>query len=388
MYKRWTTVFLLLLGIVVLHAQQAHVNLDWAPQRNDEGLRPFMSNAVSPEVHDDHTVTFRVLAPDVEDIFLSGSIMRALKSEKPLPFTKGEDGIWSLTVGPMTPEIYYYKLIIDGVSVVDPANTLVGFADQPGFSILVVHGDGPAWYDAKPVPHGAVTRHIYHSDVTGGEREIYVYTPPDYDVAKKYPVLYLVGGSGELASTWSLFGRVNYIEDNLIAEGKALPMIIAMPNNQMVHRMDPKHREKSFPMFNDEMIKEVIPFVEKNYSVKTSKHDRAISGLSMGGRHAQIVGLNNLDVFGSIGMLSGAESMDLNPGVFDDPKLNEKIDYLFVGAGTNETTPTSRHAVFHDELEKRQIEHEYYIGSDGAHDFVTWRHLLYYKFLPKLWRDN
>lgn len=388
MYKRWTTVFLLLLGIVVLDAQQAHVNLDWAPQRNDEGLRPFMSNAVSPEVHDDHTVTFRVLAPDVEDIFLSGSIMRALKSEKPLPFTKGEDGIWSLTVGPMTPEIYYYKLIIDGVSVVDPANTLVGFADQPGFSILVVHGDGPAWYDAKPVPHGAVTRHIYHSDVTGGEREIYVYTPPDYDVAKKYPVLYLVGGSGELASTWSLFGRVNYIEDNLIAEGKALPMIIAMPNNQMVHRMDPKHREKSFPMFNDEMIKEVIPFVEKNYSVKTSKHDRAISGLSMGGRHAQIVGLNNLDVFGSIGMLSGAESMDLNPGVFDDPKLNEKIDYLFVGAGTNETTPTSRHAVFHDELEKRQIEHEYYIGSDGAHDFVTWRHLLYYKFLPKLWRDN
>lgn len=388
MYKRWTTVFLLLLGIVVLDAQQAHVNLDWAPQRNDEGLRPFMSNAVSPEVHDDHTVTFRVLAPDVEDIFLSGSIMRALKSEKPLPFTKGEDGIWSLTVGPMTPEIYYYKLIIDGVSVVDPANTLVGFADQPGFSILVVHGDGPAWYDAKPVPHGAVTRHIYHSDVTGGEREIYVYTPPGYDVVKKYPVLYLVGGSGELASTWSLFGRVNYIEDNLIAEGKALPMIIAMPNNQMVHRMDPKHREKSFPMFNDEMIKEVIPFVEKNYSVKTSKHDRAISGLSMGGRHAQIVGLNNLDVFGSIGMLSGAESMDLNPGVFDDPKLNEKIDYLFVGAGTNETTPTSRHAVFHDELEKRQIEHEYYIGSDGAHDFVTWRHLLYYKFLPKLWRDN
>ena len=288
----------------------------------------------------------------------------------------------------MTPEIYYYKLIIDGVSVVDPANTLVGFADQPGFSIVVVHGDAPAWYDAKQVPHGAVTRHIYHSDVTGGEREMYVYTPPGYDVSKKYPVLYLVGGSGELASTWSLFGRVNFIEDNLIAEGKALPMIIAMPNNQVIHRMDPKHKEKSFPLFNDEMIKVVIPFVEKNYSVKTSKHDRAISGLSMGGRHAQIIGLNNLDVFGSIGMLSGAESMDLNPGVFDDPNLNDKIDYLFVGAGTNETTPQSRHALFHDELVKRNIEHEYYIGSDGAHDFVTWRHLLYYKFLPKLWKDN
>lgn len=388
MSKKWIIIPLFILGIVEIWAQQAHVNLDWAPQRNDAGLNPFMANAISPEVHDNHTVTFRVRASDVKEVLLSGSILGALESKKPLPFTRGEDGIWSLTVGPVTPEIYYYKLIIDGVSVVDPANTLVGFADQPGFSIVVVHGDGPAWYDARQVPHGAVTRHIYHSDVTGGEREMYVYTPPGYDNSKKYPVLYLVGGSGELASTWSLFGRVNFIQDNLIAEDKALPMIIAMPNNQMVHRMDPEHKEKSFPMFNDEMIKEVIPFVESNYSVKTSKNDRAISGLSMGGRHAQIIGLNNLDLFGSIGMLSGAETITLNPGVFDDPDLNDKIDYLFVGAGTNETTPQSRHVLFHDELVKRDIEHEYYIGSDGAHDFVTWRHLLYYKFLPNLWRDN
>jgi len=93
-------------------------------------------------------------------------------------------------------------------------------------------------------------------------------------------------------------------------------------------------------------------------------------------------------VFGSIGILSAAESMDKNPGVFDDPKLNDKIDYLFVGAGTNETTPTSRHVVFHQELEKRNVKHEYYIGSDGAHDFITWRHLLYYRFLPTLWRKQ
>ena len=388
MNKQCLIVFLLLLGITELSAQQAHVNLDWAPQRIDDGFTPFMANTISPEVHDNHTVSFRVKAPDAKEVYLSGSILLALKSREAIAFSKGEDGIWSLLVGPIPPEIYYYKLIIDGVSVVDPANTLVGFADQPGFSILVVHGDGPAWYDARNVPHGAVTRHIYHSDVTGGEREMYVYTPPKYDASIKYPVLYLVGGSGELASTWSLFGRVNFIEDNLISEGKALPMIIAMPNNQMVHRRDPAHKDKSFPMFNEEMIKEVIPFVEKNYSVKTSKHDRAISGLSMGARHAQIIGLNNLDVFGSIGMLSGAESMDLNPGIFEDPDLNTKIDYLFVGAGSYETNPQSRHVVFHDELVKRNIEHQYYIGSDGAHDFVTWRHLLYYEFLPKLWRTN
>lgn len=386
------TTFILFVFIMVFgemgFAQQSHINLDWAPQKNREGLVPFMANTISPEVNDDHTVTFRYKATDAKDVSLAGDFLRTLKSTKPIPFIKGSDGIWSLTVGPVTPEIYYYKFMVDGALIVDPANTLVGFASQPGFSILVVHGNGPAFYDAKNVPHGIVSRHVYHSDVTAGEREIYVYTPPAYDPKKKYPVLYLVGGSGEVASTWSLIGRVNFIQDNLMAEGKALPMIIAMPNNQVVHRMDPKHTEKTFPIFNNEMLKEVIPFVEKNYSVKADKHNRAIAGLSMGGRHAQIVGLNNLNIFGSIGILSAAESMDLNPGVFDDPKLNDKIDYLFVGAGTNETTPTSRHVSFHQELVKRNVKHEYYIGSDGAHDFITWRHLLYYRFLPSLWRKQ
>lgn len=384
--KKLLILFLSLIGMIEINAQQAHVNLDWAPQKNTQGLTPFMANTVSPEVFDDHTVTFRVKAPQAKEVLLSGSILLGLKTQKPIPFVKGDDGLWTLTVGPMTPEIYYYKLVIDGVSVVDPANTLVGYANQPGFSILVVHGDGPAWYDAKKVPHGSITQHIYHSNITGGERELYVYTPPGYSPSKKYPVLYLFGGSGELASTWTAFGRVNFIEDNLIAEGKALPMIIVIPNNQVVHRSDPKHTEKSFTMFKDEMLKEVIPLVESKYSVMADKHHRAIAGLSMGGRHAQIIGLNNLDVFGSIGILSAAESFDLIPGVLDDPKLNDKIDYLFVGAGTNETTPESRQAQLHKTLEEKKIKHEYYIGSDGAHDFVTWRHLLYYKFLPKLWK--
>jgi len=388
MMKKQLLFLCFLLGISALNAQQAHVNLDWAPQRNDEGLTPFMARTISPEVRDDQTVTFRMNAPEAKEISLSGSILLGLKSDQPIPFTKGGDGVWSLTVGPMTPEIYYYKLLLDGVSVVDPSNTLTGFANQPGFSILVVHGDGPAWYDARNVAHGTVTRHIYHSDVTGGERDMYVYTPPGYDPARKYPVLYLVGGSGEVALTWSLFGRVNFIEDNLIEEGKALPMIIAMPNNQMVHRMDPDHTAKSFPGFNDEMLKEVIPLVESNYSVKADKHHRAIAGLSMGGRHAQIIGMNNLDVFGSIGILSAGESFDLMPGVLDDPDLNDKIDYLFVGAGTYETRPGSRQELLHRQFEEKNIEHEYYIGGDGAHDFVTWRHLLYYRFLPELWRTN
>jgi enterochelin esterase-like enzyme len=368
-----------------IFSQQAHVNLDWDPHRNKENLTPYGANVISPEVSDDHTVLFRVKAPDAIKVSLSGSVLTFLGEKQPLPFSKDTDGIWTLKVGPLAPEIYYYKLIIDGVSVVDPANTLTGFADQPGFSILVVHGDGPAWYDAKDVPHGVVSRIIYNSEVTNGLREMYVYTPPGYSEKTRYPVLYLVGGSGELASTWSLFGRVNFIADNLIAEGKAIPMIIVMPNNQVIHRSDPKHTQRTFDLFDKELTTQVLPYIEKHYSIIPDKHNRAISGLSMGGRHAQVIGFNNPDIFGSIGILSGAESLALTPAV-NDPAFNSKIDYLFIGAGTKETNPTARHALLHEELLKRNIKHDYYIGSDGAHDFITWRHLLYYEFLPKLWR--
>jgi len=158
-------------------AQQANVNLDWNPQKNTQNLAPFGANIISPEVRDDGMVTFRVRGPKVQEVTLSaGTIAAGLgMGNKPFPpFTKGEDGIWTLTIGPVPPNIYVYKIVIDGVAVVDPANTLTGFADQPGYSQLVVHGTGPAYYDARPVPHGTVTRHVYRSEVTNGEREMYV----------------------------------------------------------------------------------------------------------------------------------------------------------------------------------------------------------------------
>lgn len=387
MIRKVAFILLLVPAFFKTGAQQAHVNLDWAPHKNTQNLVPFMAGLISPEVTDDHVVTFRVKAPGANSVMLSGSILTELAAEKPIPFQKGPEGIWTLMVGPMNPEIYYYKLLIDGVSIDDPANTLTGFADQPGFSILVVHDDGPAFYDARNVPHGTVTRQIYYSPVTRGEREMYVYLPPGYDSNTKYPVLYLFGGSGELASTWSLFGRVNFIADNLIAEGKARPMIIAMPNNQVIHRSEPRHTELTFDIFNDELVNVVIPLVERTYSVLDNRHGRAIAGLSMGGRHAQVIGFNNLDLFASFGLLSSAESLDKTPEI-EKPDFNSKIDYLFIGAGTRETRPGARHELLHDELLKRNVRHEYYIGGNGAHDFITWRHLLYYRFLPELWKNN
>jgi hypothetical protein len=276
----------LVIGMVLcvsLHAraQQAHVNLDWNPHKNVQNLNPYGANVISPEVRDDRTVTFRLKAVEARTVALTGGpmLLAVGKGNAPIPFEKGADGVWTLTVGPLKPNLYIYRLLVDGVAVVDPNNTLTGFSDQPGYSTVVVHGDGPAYYDAKPVPHGSVTRHVYHSNVLNGEREMYVYTPPNYDRTRRYPVLYLLGGSGELASTWNIDGRAGFIADNLIAEGKALPMIIAMPNNQVVHRSDPKHAELTFPLFEKELRQHIIPVFDKAYSTLAVARGRAIAGL-------------------------------------------------------------------------------------------------------------
>lgn len=367
-------------------AQQAHINEDWDPMRNTENLVPLSANVISPEVLDDRTVIFRIKGPELKSVTVGGSMFVGEDARKQVPFVKGEDGIWTAKIGPLDPEIYLYWFNVDGVGMADPNNTYTGHANMPAFSMLWVHGDEPNFYDAKNVPHGTIHWQYYHSEVTKGERKILVYTPPGYDVSKKYPVLYLMGGSGDLAETWYMHGQINFIMDNLIAEGKAKPMIIAMPNNQLIHRMHPDHTEKSFKLVNEEFKKSIIPFVEKNYSVINDRSARAISGLSMGGRHAQYVGLHNLDLFSSIGILSAAIPVDETPAL-KDADINSKLDYLFVGAGTHETRPGARHEVFHQDLKKLNVKHDYYIGSKGAHDLTTWRHLVYYQFLPNLWKN-
>ena len=390
---------------IALRAQQANVNLDVNPQKNTENLVPWGATTVSPEVRDDGTITFRVKAPKAQEVMLApGPLTVALKQAKPVAFTKDAEGMWTLTVGPVRPNIYVYKLLIDGVSVADPSNTVAGFGNQPPFSQVFVHGVSAAYYDAKPVPHGAVTRHVYHSTVTNGERELWVYTPPGYyDAKKKYPVLYLLGGSGELASGWVLYGRINFILDNLIAEGKAVPMIIAMPNNQVMHRSHPKHIDESFAIFDKELRTQVIPLVEKTYSVRADRRSRALSGLSMGGRQTELVGFPNLDLFSSFAVLSAGD-LDAEKsvsGFLNAPDTAKRVDYLLIGFGSYEDAPlsanatgslrgsvASRSAALRDALKAHNIPHEFYSGGDGAHDWGTWRHLAHAKLLPALFRKK
>jgi enterochelin esterase-like enzyme len=374
-------------------AQQANVNLDFNPQKNTENLVPFSAPLNSPDVHDDRTVAFRLKAPEAQRVELAGvAILTALGQQKPLPFQKGADGVWSLTVGPLPPDMYIYHLVVDGVQMADPNNTVAGFTAMPPFSQLVVHGDAPAYYDARDVPHGAVTRHVYHSGVTTGERELYVYTPPGYDRTRTYPVLYLVGGSGDLPHNWIYEGRVNFIMDNLLAEGKALPMVIVLPNNQVVHRNHPRHVELTFAAFERELREHVIPLVEKQYSVRRDPAGRALSGLSMGGRHTMFVGFKSLDLFASFGVLSAGdvESETSLAAFLNDPDVNKKVRYLFVGQGTEEAKGRmgERCVALHEALLKHGVRHEYYVGGHGGHDWATWRHLVHERFLPGLWRGE
>lgn len=389
-----TRILLFTFAALSLHAQQANVNLDFNPQKNTANLIPFSAGLNSPDVRDDRTVTFRVKAPEAKSVLLSGvALLTAIGGgNKPVPFSKGEDGVWTLDVGPLQPDMYQYHFLIDGVRVADPNNTIAGSTNMPPFSTLVVHGAGPNYYDARNVPHGTVTRHIYHSDVTQGEREMYVYTPPGYDRRKTYPVLYLVGGSGDLAQNWIYEGRADLMMDNLLAEGKAVPMLIAIPNNQVIHRNHPQHVERTFDLFEAELRKHVIPLVEANYSVRKDPRGRALSGLSMGGRHTMFIGFRSLDLFANFGILSAGDT-DAEQSLarfLNDPDVNKKVAYLFVGQGTNEASGRmgDRCVKLHEALERHKIKHEYYVGGQGGHDWSTWRHLLYYRFLPNLWRTR
>lgn len=383
----------LLPALSVAYAQQTQVNIDWDPHRNTADMAiPYGPGIVSPEVHADRTVTFRFVAPHADTVAIApGPLTVAINGGyEPVLFNKGADGVWSVTVGPVAQDIYVYRILVDGVTMVDPNNSWAGAANQPPYSKLVVHGDAAAYYDPKPVPHGAVTRHIYHSDVTGGAREMYVYTPPGYDPAQAYPVLYLVGGSGEVAANWALDGRANFIMDNLLAEGQVVPMLIAMPNNQMIHRLRSDHVEVTFDLFERELKEHIVPFMEANYNVVESPEGRALSGLSMGGRHAMVIGFRNLDLFGSLGILSAgdAEAETRFADFLQDDAVNDKVDYLLVAQGTLEADANmgKRAIALHEALSNHNIEHEYYVGGTGGHDWSTWRHLLYYKLLPELWR--
>src|SRR5580698_2667805 len=242
---------------------------------------------VSPEVHADGSVTVRFRAPNALDVKL------AREGTEPVAMQKDEQGVWSVTTAPLSPDYYGYSVIVDGVRSIDPSNHLL----KPNLLATenAVHVPGPPSlpWELNNIPHGEIHHHFYKSAVAGDDRDFYVYTPPGYDsTAKKtYPVLYLLHGYSDDASGWTAVGRANVILDNLIAQGKAKPMLIVMTLGygapEIVARnggslSNPELRDKNYSRFRDALFNEVMPQVEKNYRVQPDRKSRAVAGLSMG----------------------------------------------------------------------------------------------------------
>ena len=256
---------------------------------------------VSPDVLPDGRVTFRLNAPKADEVMLSGEFL-----DKPRSFTRDADGVWSVTVGPIAPEVYHYNFTIDGVRTIDPSNPQLktGSTASTITSVLEIRHPSPAFYDAQPVPHGDIRTHWYHSKSLDSVRRLTVYTPPGYDKDRsaRYPVLYLFHGANADENAWYRLGRANLILDNLLATGKIQPFIVVMPFGYGVPPNGPQAENTA--KFGKDLIEDVIPYIESNYRAHTDRDRRAIVGLSMGGGQALSIGLNNIPLFSYVGGFS------------------------------------------------------------------------------------
>lgn len=346
---------------------------------------------VSPEVHADGGVTFRLRDPNAKEVQLSREGI-----EDPIPMQKGEDGVWSVATEPLLPDYYGYSFTADGVRLMDPSNPLlVPNLLEPG---NVVHVPGPpslSW-ELNDVPHGEIHHEFYHSAVAGDDRDYYVYTPPAYDPKSKktYPVLYLLHGYSDDASGWTAVGHANVILDNLIAQGKAKPMIVVMPLGYGTMEMirlgwtawdHHDVRQENFDKFRQALLMEVMPRVESEYHIQRDRESRAIAGLSMGGSESLLTGLNNLDRFAWIGAFSSGglrEDFDKDfPGL--DANANREIRLLWVACGTEDHLITVNRK-FREWLKEKGIQHTD-IETPGMHTWMVWRRNLT-NFAPLLFR--
>ncbi|MDR0954669.1 MAG: esterase [Rikenellaceae bacterium] len=300
----------------------------------------FGGQLVSPQVNPDNTVTFRFSAPTADSVVLSAQFL----SEN-LPLTKGENGVWSVTTPPATPDLYPYNFVVDGtITVNDPNNVLIFPNERFKASLVDIQGQSPLMYSVLDVPHGKTTYRFYKSNTLNDTRPLVVYTPPGYDPQgdKLYPVLYLIHGATDTHETWYKVGRMNFILDNLIASGAAEPMIVVMPyaNTGMTYQgavaIAPP-TDSSVNLFNEEIVKEIIPYVEKNYRVKADAQSRAIAGFSRGGRQTLDAGLTYPDVFSYVcGFAPAANVENLSNGTYASADALKNLNMLWLSCGTDD----------------------------------------------------
>jgi enterochelin esterase family protein len=339
-------------------------------------------NNVSPQVHKDRRVTFKLRAPGAKQVGVNVRFVRGLQN-----MTKNDNGVWSVTLGPAKPDIYEYSLVVDGLRIVDPSNSWLTVWRGNSTSLVEVPGNKPMFFQQQQVPHGTAHLHKYHSKSLGVTRGLYIYTPPDYEIGGnvRYPVLYLLHGMGDTEDTWTVVGRANVIVDNLIARKKAGPFLIVMPYGHTPSSPPDMRSIDNYDEFEKDLIEDVIPYVRARYRVSGKREDRAIAGLSMGGGQTLMVGLGNLEHFSWLGAFSSA----VPPGkkldnLISEPKvINEKIKLLWIGCGSSDFLFQANQKLV-KRLKADNIKHVAHI-TDGGHEWSLWRRYLN-EFVPLLFK--
>ncbi|MEW6306928.1 MAG: alpha/beta hydrolase-fold protein [Verrucomicrobiota bacterium] len=336
--------------------------------------RAFVPQLASPEISADRTVTFRLRAPQAREVAVQGQWASGRTA-----LAKDDQGVWRATTGPIEPGLYEYSFVVDGLQMIDPANPNIKPMRAPRTSMLEIAGHPPLLHEFQDVPHGAVTMHSYFSKSLGKRRGLYVYTPPGYgkDTKARYPVMFLFHGSGDNEACWTVHGRAHWILDNLIAQGKAKPMVVVMPDGHAVERRTDEDRNRNIDSFGQDLLQDVLPLVEANYRVRTDREGRAIVGLSMGGGQSLTVGLNNLHKFAWVGGFSSAvrEPETTLPGALAKPaETNKQLKLLWIGCGKDDFLLKANQD-FVALLKDKGIAHVYR-ETDGNHSWPVWRRYL------------
>lgn len=348
---------------------------------------PASQALVSPQVNADRTVTFRVAAPKATEVTFKGDWHDDTKKME-----KGADGTWSVTVGPLAPSSYIYGYTVDGVAMADPLNPLIKLRMRGSGSYFVVPSENPSIQEPREVPRGAVDINWQKSSVLGDTRPIFVYTPPGYsqETARRYPVLYLLHGSNDKPNGWVDVGNINFIADNLIAEGKAVPMVIVIP---MTHALPFGQRggqggRNNTTVFEEYLLKDVMPTVAAKYRLAPGRQNAALAGQSMGGELSLAIFFRQLDRFSWIGALSpsGFRAIETEHAALlkDSAGTNAKIDLLWIACGRQDPSHFNGSQTLAQVLEKNSIRH-LWRPSEGYHNYALWRdHIT--EFLPLVFK--
>jgi enterochelin esterase family protein len=308
---------------------------------------------------------------------------------KPEKMVRDDSGVWSITTGPLEAGIAIYNFKLDGMDIADPVNPRVKLRARTSASLVEITTNPPAPWEAGAGPHGKIEIIWQSSTNTGDTRAFYVYTPPQYDQKKgrRFPVLYLLHGNNDTAAGWTDVGKANFILDNLIAEQKAVPMIVVMPWGHAVPFNS--RRPDNTAVFERYLLGEVIPQVEKKYRVAKGRENRALFGLSMGGGQTLQIGFGHLELFSALASFSGAVPNDFEErykNELENPAAtNRKLKLLWMGCGKQDEL-FSRTVRLDEILKTHQIKHTF-VSMEGRHNYAVWRKCLA-QTAPLLFHNN